>query len=92
MPWAYDEAIVVKADDDVLKYVLESGKGYPVEITQIQLSRNIWKLLEKMDSQRLSKNPELLDFLANAQKEHRDSMGLESDILSPGKILGVSKE
>lgn len=82
-PWFVSEAIVVNADIEVIEYILEGGKGFPSEITQIQLCREIQKLVAAMEDPQKSKNPELLEHKASALKELLDSMGHPSCIVTP---------
>lgn len=79
MPWCVDEAKVVNADIEVLEYVLKSGKGHPVEITEIQMTRNLWRLVESIESLRMHRNPELAHLLDNVVEEHRREMELPSE-------------
>ena len=79
-PWCVEECKLVNAEPEVIEYILNQGKGCLIEITQLQLSRNISRLLTLIESQSWRSSPERASLTANVVEGLDCNMGLLSNM------------
>jgi hypothetical protein len=68
-PWCVEECKLVNAEPEIIEYILNQGKGCLIEITQLQLCRNISRLITLIESQSWNKNLAHSSLRANVAEE-----------------------